>query len=220
LILFNSTTNLYLYLQDNLIPRFFPLLQQGFMVKARVGCSIKTLLCQQLGLNPEYLETRIQTIFLDGKPVDNVDSATVKQGSTLALSAALPGLVGATLRKGSYYASMRSQISHREEAAPEPHHEGMILLKLFNLILKELGPIFLKQGVWINGKDISDFFTRQSDDFWTGCKGAKLDGEKIDLKRLKEINWADTHVFLQLRTLSTLSLSMRISSPTMNPIQE
>lgn len=170
------------------------------MVKAQVDCNIKTLLCQQLGLNPEYLEKRIQTIFLDGRPVDDVNSATVMQGSTLALSAAMPGLVGATLRKGSYYASMRSQISYREMTNSKSPHEGMILLKLFNLILKELGPAFLKQGIWINGKDISDFFIRQPDDFWAGCKAAKVDGEKFDLDKLIEITCADNHVFLQLKT--------------------
>ena len=200
MIPFSSTTKLCLCLEDDLIPRFFLLLQQGFMVKVQVGSSIKSLLCQQFGLSPEYVENRIQTIFLDGKPVDNVDSATVKQGSTVALSAALPGLVGATLRRGGYYAPMRSQISHREEASPEPHHEGMIFLKLFNMLLKELGPSFLKRGIWIKGKDLSDFFKRQPDDFWARCKGAKLDGEKIDLKTLKEINWADRHVFLQVRS--------------------
>jgi hypothetical protein len=201
LIQFNSTTNLYLYLQDNLIPNFFPFLQQGFMVKAQVDCTIKTLLCQQLGLSPEYLETRIQTIFLDGRPVDDVNSATVMEGSTLALSAAMPGLVGATLRKGSYYASMRSQISYREMAPSKSPHKGMILLKLFNFILKELGPTFLKQGVWINGKDISDFFTRQSDDFWAGCEAATVNGKKFDLDKLLDITWEGKHVFLQLMPL-------------------
>ena len=170
------------------------------MVKVQVGSTIKSLLCQQFGLSPEYLEKRIQTIFLDGKPVDNVDSVIVKQGSTLALSAALPGLAGATLRRGGYYAPMRSQISHREEAAPEPHHEGMIFLKIFNMLLKELGAFFLKRGIWVKGKDLSDLFKRQPDDFWARCEGVKLDGEKIDLKRLKEINWADRHVFLQVRS--------------------
>jgi len=170
------------------------------MVKVQADSSIKSLLCQQFGLSPEYVKNKIQTIFLDGKTVDNVDSATVKQGSTVALSAALPGLVGATLRRGGYYAPMRSQISHREEAAPEPHHEGMIFLKLFNLLLKELGPSFLKRGIWVKGEDLSDLLKRQPDDFWARCEGVKLDGEEIDLKTLKEINWADRHVFLQVRS--------------------
>ena len=96
---------------------------------------------------------------------------------------------------------MRNQISYREMATLKSPHKGIILLKLFNLILKELGPTFLKQGVWINGKDISDFFTRQSDDFWAGCKEANIDGKKIDLDKLLDITWADKHVFLQLMPL-------------------
>jgi len=197
---FISSKNLCLCLEDDLIPSFFQLLQKGFIVKAHVGCSIKTLLCEQLDLSPDYLEERIQTIFLDGKPVDDVNIATVKQGSTLALSAALPGLVGAMLRKGGYYAPMRDQISYREVTTSEPLQEGIIFLKLFNLTLKELGPTFLKRGVWINREDLSDFFKRQPDDFWSAFKAARVDGEKFDLDKLLDIRWAERHVFLKLRT--------------------
>jgi hypothetical protein len=188
-------------LEDELIPRFFQLLQQGFAVKVQAGCSVKTLLCEQLGLSPEYLEERIQTIFLDGRPVDDVNSAIIEDGSTLALSAAMPGLAGATLRKGGYYAPMRSQISYRQVTTSKPLQEGMIFLKLFNLVLKELGPTFLKQGVWINGKDLSDFFKRQPDNFWAGCHMAQLGGKDLDVAELLEVKWADREVFLQVRVV-------------------
>ena len=188
-----------MYVKDDLIPRFFKLLQQGFRVKARVGCSIKTLLCRQLGLSPEYLEERIQTIFLDGRPVDDVNSAIIEHGSTLALSAAMPGLAGATLRKGGLYASMRSQITYREATTSKPLEEGTILLKLFNLPLRELGPTFLKRGVGIKGKDLSDFFERQPDDFWAGCHMAQLGGKDLDVAELLEKKWTDEEVFLQIR---------------------
>ncbi|MBW1863527.1 MAG: hypothetical protein JRJ02_14325, partial [Deltaproteobacteria bacterium] len=160
------TKKLNLSLEDNLVPNFFYLLQQGFMVKAQVG------FCKQLGVSPEYLEDRIQTIFLDGKPVDHVNSAIIEHGSTLALSAAMPGLLGATLRKGSYYAAMRSQISYRKKTKLGPIQEGMVFLKLFNLLLGELGPDFLKRGIWLDGKILEDFFKGQSNDFWAGCKAA------------------------------------------------
>jgi hypothetical protein len=201
LVSFPSTTNLSMCLEDELIPRFFQLLQQGFAVKVQAGCSVKTLLCEQLGLSPEYLEERIQTIFLDGRPVDDVNSAIIEDGSTLALSAAMPGLAGATLRKGGYYAPMRSQISYRQVTTSKPLQEGMIFLKLFNLVLKELGPTFLKQGVWINGKDLSDFFKRQPDNFWAGCHMAQLGGKDLDVAELLEVKWADREVFLQVRVV-------------------
>jgi len=172
------------------------------MVKAEVGCSIKAFLCEQLGVSPEYLEDRIQTLFLDGKPVDDVNSAIIEHGSTLALSAAMPGFLGATLRKGSYYAAMRSEISYKKETESGPVQEGTVFLKLFNLLLGELGPAFLKQGIWLDGKILEDFFKSQSNDFWAGCKSARLNGERIDPDRLPGMNWANEQVFLQVQESS------------------
>jgi hypothetical protein len=56
------------------------------------------VLCDQFQVETDYLENRIKTIFLDGKPVDDEDKAVLKNGSTLALSAAMPGLVDSTFR--------------------------------------------------------------------------------------------------------------------------
>ena len=193
------TKKLNLLLDNNLIPIFFRLLQQGFMVKAQVGCSIESFICKQLGVSPEYLEDRIQTLFLDGKPVDDVNSAIIEHGSTLALSAAMPGFLGATLRKGSYYAAMRSQISYRKKKKLGPIQEGTVFLKLFNLLLGELGPAFLKRGIWLDGKILDDFFKGQSGDFWAGCKAASLNGEGIDPDKLPGINLTNEQVFLQVQ---------------------
>ena len=98
------------------LPEFFQLLQQGIILRREVGCSVKSFLYHQLQLSCEFVEDKIQTIFLDGKPVDDLDAAYVKDGCSLALSAAMPGLVGATMRRGGYYASLRAQISHGSEA--------------------------------------------------------------------------------------------------------
>ncbi len=183
-----------------MIPRFFQLLQRGFRVKVQTGCTVKSLLCEQLGLDSQYLERRIKTLFLDGKPVDDVNSAIVRDGSTLALSGAMPGLVGAVLRSGGFFASLRSTISHLEQAEAEcPQQEGIISLKLFNILLKEIGPVFLKRGTWIHGKTLQDFIKSQTDDFWTGCRKAIVDGKQVDLKTLSKIKWADREVFLLLK---------------------
>ena len=168
-------------------------------MKTQAGCSVKSFLCEQLGLSPEYVEERIQTLFLDGKPVDDKDSATIRDGSTLALSAAMPGLVGAVLRSGGFFASMRSTISHREETEVERPHEGMVSLKLFNILLREIGPAFLERGIWILGKDLQNFIEGKLDDFWTGCKKATVDGKEVDLKKLSRIKWAAKDVFLRLK---------------------
>ena len=160
---------------------------------------MKSLLCEQLGLDPEYIEKRIKTLFLNGKPVDDINSAIIRNGSTLALSAAMPGLVGAVLRSGGFFASMRSTISHREETAVERPQEGMVSLKLFNILLREIGPAFLGRGIWILGKDLQNFIEGKLDDFWTGCKKATVDGKEVDLKKLSRIKWAAKDVFLRLK---------------------
>ena len=192
---------LHLDIETHLNSRFFNLLQQGFMVEAQSGCNVKTLLCEQFGISPEYLDKRIQTIFLDGRSVDNVNSTIIRNGSTLTLSAAMPGVVGAVLRKGGYYASMRRQISHIEKTRPQDLKGGMIVLKLFNLLLKELGPTFLNRGIWLEGNILEDFFRRQPNDFWAGCKAATWDGKNIDPNLLTEMKWANKNVYLKLRGL-------------------
>jgi hypothetical protein len=195
-----SRTELCLYLDESLIPRFFQLLQQGFRLKVHTGCSIKTFLCDQIGLDSDYIERRIKTLFLDGKPVDDFNAAMIRNGSTLALSAAMPGLVGAVLRSSSFFASLRSTISHQEQAEAErPQEEGMVSLKIFNILLKEMGPAFLKKGIWIRGKDLQNFIEGHSDSFWTRCKKATLDGKEIELNKVPEMKWAGKDVFLYLK---------------------
>lgn len=191
-------TKLFLIVTDSLIQKFLLILQQGFALKVYVGCTVEELLRQQLGVSPEYLEKRIQTIFLDGNPIDDVTSAYVRSGSTIALSAALPGLAGATLRRGGYYAPLRSQISYKQTSYAEATHEGVVFLKLFNLSLKELGPLFLSQGVLVDGKSLSNFFRVQPKDSWEDCKVAEVDGETIKPEKLREITWQEQYVFLRV----------------------
>jgi hypothetical protein len=186
-------------LQPERIPAFFPFLQRGVEIRGRVGVSVRAFLCEQVGLSAEYVDKRVQTVFLDGKAVDDVASATIKEGSILTLSAALPGLLGATLRSGSYYASLRSQISYREEGGITPSQEGTVILKLFNLLTRELGPGLFMQGVWIEGNALEDFFSNRSHRFRAGWVEVFADGERIDPEKLPEIEWGEGRVLLRLQ---------------------
>lgn len=194
-----ATESLRLMLEVDKIGWFLPLLQGGFMVKARVGCSIKMMLCRQFGLSPNYVEDRIQTIFLDGKAVDDIDSAIIKDGSTLALSAAMPGLAGATLRRGGHLASFRSQATHREGKKAISRREGLVRLKLFNLLFGELGPMFLGQGILVRREDFRGFLTSLPGEFWAGCKGATLGGRNVGLGVLREMKWLKDYDFVMLQ---------------------
>ena len=198
----NSTSNinLSLTLEKTLIPIFYHLLSKGFVIQAQLGCTIKELLCGQLGIRDDYLEERIQTIFLDNKTVDDVNSAVIREGSILALSAAMPGVLGATLRKGGRYAPMRRQISHDKDMPSDLHKKGEVTIKLFNLIVRELGPLFLEPGIWINGEDFYDITARNDVVFMTGCKKAVKDGNEIDPEKLMEVGWKGKTVFLQIKS--------------------
>ena len=190
---------LKLTVEADQVPGFFPFLQKGVRVEAKTGCSVKGFLRDQLHMNPDYIEERVQTCFLDGKAVDDIESAMIRQGSTLTLSGAMPGLLGATLRKGSYYASMRDQISHKEKMGLCDSGDGYVILKLFNLIIREVGPDLLMRGVWIEGKDLEDFMNGQGEVFRKKLKDASHNDEPIKWDRLMNLGHREGVVFLQVR---------------------
>ncbi len=134
---------------------FFPLLQKGFVLGVPVGGPVRALLRDGFSLTDEYIEARLQTVFLDGRPVDDIDRAFIRDGATLALAPAMPGLMGAMLRRGGFYAPMRSEITHRDDAAPRGIGEGRITVKLFGMALRELGPKLLERGIEVDAGDLA-----------------------------------------------------------------
>ncbi len=166
------------------VAKFFLLLQKGVKIRSRIGCSVDAFLRQELGAGPAMIE-KIQSIMLDGKPVDDIKSAVVHDGSVLALSAAMPGLVGATLRRGGAYSSFRSAITYHETGNAGELGEGWVSIKLFNLLMSELGPGLLRQGVLIKAADLAEFFAERSQEFRRECS-VLLDDQSIDVKILKE----------------------------------
>ena len=185
---------------------FFPLLQHGFGMEIQAGCSVRSLLCEKFGLNPDYVEDRIRTVFLDGKAVDDLDRSVVRDGATLALSAAMPGLVGSTFRRGSYLASFRSTITcPQEQASPLYGGKGTVILKLFNLTVTELGPAFLKQGIRIRKNELEEFLKLMPEDFRTGCKSVIKDGTETTADELPRMTWSEqeTSVLLTVHLYET-----------------
>ncbi|HAM49625.1 MAG TPA: hypothetical protein DCP92_02610 [Nitrospiraceae bacterium] len=156
------------------------------MIRAHVGCSINTFLHEQIGASQEYIQDRIRTVFLDGKPVDDLDSAIIKNKSRLTLSAAMPGLVGATMRRGGVYSTLRSAITYREGSKHSTTGEGFVQLKLFNLVMEELGPSLLRRDILLKSSDLADFLKEQPQDFWQGCGGIFLNGKPVDPDLLRK----------------------------------
>ena len=162
-------------ISPNMLSCFFPLFQQGITVEVETGCSIKELLCGQMGIDHVYLEERITTIFLNGKPVDDCAAAVVGDGAVLALSAAMPGLVGAMLRKGGFYSAMRSNITYRTQNADSIRANGRIRLKLFNSIMGEAGPLVLRRGIIIPRSKVMKLISETSAEILSGDMPANGD---------------------------------------------
>ncbi|MEJ5359780.1 MAG: hypothetical protein WHT06_14045 [Desulfobacterales bacterium] len=143
------------------LSRFFPLFGEGVRIEGPGGAGLPEFLLQAAGIDPDYLARRVQTVFLNGRPVDDLSRAEVRPGDRIALSAALPGLAGAVLRRGSALAAMRRTITW-EEAPRGKGAAGLTAatLLLFNLVASERGPDLLARGVSIPAATLSAFVER------------------------------------------------------------
>ena len=158
---------------------FFLLLQQGVWLQAQTGCSIASLLTEQFGIKENYIVERVTTLFLDCMPIDDLKTTYVKDGSTLALSSAMPGLVGTTMRRGSHLAAMRGDISYqsRQQVASGA---GRVRIKLFNMVMTELGAIFLAHGICLTYGELDTLLSEMNDSFWQSINDAFVDDLQID----------------------------------------
>jgi len=181
-------------------PSFLPILQKGFRVRARVGVSVQTFLEDHLGLSPEYVRDRVKTIFLDGKSVDDLDRTLIRDGSRLALSAALPGLAGAVLRRGSPFAGLRSRVEERKQGPPDEAEEGFVYLKLFNLLLPEVGPLLLQKGILIPREEFQEFWGHLSEETWREWEKARVNGKESEIHLLRNVFQMTSSLLIHLTT--------------------
>lgn len=182
-------TQLELTLAGDRQGELFALFQQGVGVRILFGCSLEELLCSQWQLDPGYVMSRISTIFLNNRAIDDIATTRVGDGAVLALSGAMPGLVGATMRRGGFYAAMRSAMTYHENSDFGTHGCCTLRLKLFNLLLPELAPLFLKRGIVLERDRAMAFFRERGPDFWNGCRIALLNGSQIDPHLLSTAEW-------------------------------
>ena len=165
------------------LPAFFLLLQQGLWLQVEVGCSVIDLLTDQFGIGLKYINERITTLFLDGKALDEPETAYVKDESVLALSSAMPGLVGSTMRRGSHLAAMRGDITYQSHS--EESGTGRVKIKLFNMVMTELGETILAHGFWLTNSSLSEFMDGREASFWSDIT-IRFNGEQIDSAALKD----------------------------------
>jgi hypothetical protein len=121
----------------------------------------------------------------------------------------MPGFVGAAFRKGGFYAAMRGSITHVAESGATASQEGFFLLKLYNFVAKELGPLFLESGIWLPRQDVEELFQGRRDDFRSSCKGCTIDGREVDLAYFLKMEWLQQVSLVRLRVLQGYSDSRK-----------
>jgi len=176
---------LQLILNTDLISAFYPLLQRGVWLPVTTGSSVMKLLNNQLGIAETYLTDRITTLFLNGKAIDDVTSSFVSNESTLALSSAMPGLVGSTMRRGGHLAAMRGEITY-QQTRDINIGAGKIKVKLFNMLMKEVGPLLLERGIFLSGTELMTLLEEGSSSFKDGCLSAVLNNQTFSCAELRK----------------------------------
>lgn len=169
---------------DELTARLCTLIQKGCYVQVECGKTMRDILCRQFGISPEYVRVDIKVMFLDYSPVDDIDSAIIKDGATIALSAAMPGLVGAAMRKDGL-SWMRSSITYHEDEKVFQEQPGLVQIKLFNQVMADLGTSFLKRGVYVKSRYLLAFLERFASDFWQALQGIQKNDDLITEHELR-----------------------------------
>lgn len=162
---------------------FMPDLQSGFSIRAKEGVTIYSFLTEYCGLNDGYITEKVKTIMIDGGPVDDIFNTKIHDRGVCAVSGAMPGIVGAMMRIGSPYAAMRESITVKPDEGAEAEKDILVNLKLFNVILSDLGVEFLKRGILLEEKRVLNLFIKHGDDFLSCCSSILFNGLQIDIKK-------------------------------------
>ncbi|WP_027188412.1 hypothetical protein [Desulfovibrio cuneatus] len=137
------------------------ILQSGVLLPCRTGICLHTLFAHDLAVPAEVLQ-RITVFFLDGKPVDNLETAFAHEGCRIALAAGLPGAAGLAMRLGSPLAGLRPGITHLDKTHEAVKEHSYITLALFSLSMPMLAPHFLAQGVYVTPAQLEQYVSPES----------------------------------------------------------
>jgi hypothetical protein len=166
----NHVKTLVLRCHRETLEALAPLAREGLGVDIRPGQSLRRTMEIDLGFCPACVEERIQTVFLDGSPVDDIDNAAASPGCTLALAAAMPGVAGIAMRRGSPVGAFREGVTHHASTpAGSSHADGparqRITLKLFNFVAVECLAWVLEQGAEVPAVRLAEVLEERSDEF-------------------------------------------------------
>ena len=145
---------LELEVSPEMLPGFASLLQHGVLYPIERPIPLLSFLLSLPGFSADYIEENLQTIFINGVAADSLTQEMV-DGTTVALSAAMPGLAGAIFRRQGIHGSLRSK--QLSDEVHETSEGGLLTLKFFNSIALDRVEDLLAGGVQISGKALKNF---------------------------------------------------------------
>lgn len=192
---FPPQISILLTIDANTLGKYTSLLQGGIFLTTDQGTPIGELLISLPDFSHEYASKRIQTIFVDGLPADDLDQPLFGMERVIAISAAMPGLAGAIFRKNGLHASLRTSKERSHTDSSTPDTPVRIRLKLFNMIAEEKGEAILRKGCILIARNLEKYLTYRQP-LLAHIKQISQNGETISLKEL--LSLLEKEDFIQL----------------------
>lgn len=174
------------------------LMQSPSEVTADIGDTMLHFLTNRLEFDEDYIDSQIKTIFIDGKPVDDLTTAKIPENARIALGAVAPGVAGMTMCRNSPISSMRSGITFHNEQTDQQITEGSVTLLLFNAVMEDKGLQVLQKGIAIPASKLESAITQTAEEI----RSASLNDEKITSEELLEWVRKNPQSQVQLRVNS------------------
>ena len=165
----------------DIIKNFKILLQHGVFLDLDKSLPLKVFLLERCGISGPVLTDKIKTIFLNSRPVDDIEMADISSGDSLGLSGAMPGLVGAVFRQKSIFSSFRETITYSKDTGGKSNilEPGMVLLKVFNTAMDAVAQTLFARGVYVPAETFTGIFKTTVGFLQSGSVSMKLEGKKV-----------------------------------------
>lgn len=174
------------------------LTQSPSEVPADIGDTMMNFLTQRLEFDEEYIDAQVKTIFINGKPVDDLDTASIPANARIALGAVAPGVAGMTMCRNSPISGMRSGITYQNTEPTQKITEGTVTLLLFNAVMENKGLQILKKGIIIPAEKLEQTVEEVPE----SISAASLNDTPISAEQLLEWIRKNPQLHVQLRVNS------------------
>ncbi len=178
--------------------KYTTLLQAGILEERSASTTIGEFLASLPGFTNHYIRERIETIFLNGLPVDDLETRMSGPSPVLAISASMPGLAGAIFRKNSFHAALRTSKSDSLPDRALSTEKIIIRLKFFNSIASEKGGIILQNGCLMDCDSVLKFINYRRQLF-SHLLALHCDDKAVRLADLETFLPKSENVFLRIQ---------------------